>query len=226
MGRSALYRWYAKNVWARHNTSRPIQQALRKALRELDASPAPGLNVGCGSTDLHPRMLRVDVDPSALPDYLSSADKLPFADNTFSVAVSQEVLEHLREPQLALAELARVVRPGGLLYLQTPFIIGYHAAPADYWRFTNEGMAELLQRSGLVVEVLEPAVGPGTGLYRIVVEFAAVLAARLYAPAYLPSKALAAALLSPLRWFDVWLSAGEQRWRIPGGCLALARKPI
>lgn len=226
MRKSALYRWYVKTIWARHSTSQPIQRALRKALRELDASLAPGLNVGCGATDLHPRMLRVDVDPSALPDYVSSAEQLPFADNTFSVAVSQEALEHLRHPELALTEMARVVRPGGLLYLQTPFIIGYHAAPADYWRFTNEGMAELLQRSGLVVESLEPAVGPGTGLYRIAVEFLAVLAARLYEPAYLPSKAVAAALLSPLRWFDAWLFAGEQRWRIPGGCLALARKPI
>ena len=226
MRRSRLYRWYVSKIWARHNTSRPIQQALHKALQELDASPAPGLNVGCGATDLHPRMLRVDVNPSAQPDYLSSADHLPFADATFSVAVSQEVLEHLAEPQLALAELARVVRPGGLLYLQTPFIIGYHAAPADYWRFTNEGLAAMLQRAGLVVEALEPAVGPGTGLYRIVVEFAAVLAARLYAPGYLPAKALAAVCLAPLRWFDAWLITGEQRWRIPGGCLALARKPI
>jgi SAM-dependent methyltransferase len=135
-------------------------------------------------------------------------------------------LEHLREPQTALDELARVVRPGGLLYLQTPFIIGYHAAPADYWRFTNEGLADLLQRAGLVIETLEPAVGPGTGLYRIVVEFAAVIAARIYEPAYLPAKALAAGLLAPLRWFDSWLLVGEQRWRIPGGCLALARKPL
>lgn len=226
MRSSALHRWWVKNVWARHNTSRPIQEALRKALLELDSSPAPGLNVGCGGTDLHPRMMRVDVDPAASPDYLSAADKLPFADNTFSVAVSQEVLEHLREPQDALAELARVVRPGGLLYLQTPFIIGYHAAPADYWRFTNEGLEVMLQGAGLVVEVLEPAVGPGTGLYRINVEFAAVLAARLYEPAYLPAKALAAVLFAPLRWFDSWLLVGEQRWRIPGGCLALARKPL
>jgi SAM-dependent methyltransferase len=226
MDGSALQRWYVSNVWARHNTSRPIQQALGKVLRELDDSPAPGLNVGCGATDLHRRMLRLDVDRSALPDYLSAADKLPFADNTFSVAVSQEVLEHLREPQTALDELARVVRPGGLLYLQTPFIIGYHAAPADYWRFTNEGLADLLQRAGLVIETLEPAVGPGTGLYRIVVEFAAVIAARIYEPADLPAKALAAGLLAPLRWFDSWLLVGEQRWRIPGGCLALARKPL
>lgn len=225
MGRSALYRLFVNRVWARHNTSRPIQRALTKALRELDASSAPGLNVGCGADRLHPRMLRVDVDPSAFPDSVSSADKLPFADNTFSVAVSQEVLEHLREPQTALEELVRVVRPGGLLYLQTPFIIGYHAAPADYWRFTNEGLAAMLLRAGLVVESLEPAVGPGTGVYRILVEFAAVFAARLHEPAYLPAKALAAVLLAPLRWLDSWLSAGEQRWRIPGGCLALARKP-
>jgi SAM-dependent methyltransferase len=209
MRRSVLHRWYVSKIWARHNTSPAIQQALHKALQELDASPAPGLNAGCGATDLHPRMLRVDLDPLALPDYLSSPDKLPFAGNTFSIAVSQEVLEHLREPQLALAELARVVRPGGLLYLQTPFIIGYHAAPADYWRFTNEGLAAMLQRAGLVVETLEPAVGPGTGLYRIIVEFVAVSAARLYAPAYLPAKGVAAALLTPLRWFDSWLIVGE-----------------
>jgi hypothetical protein len=40
-----------------------------------------------------------------------------------------------------------------------------------------------------------------------------------------PAKALPAGVLAPLRWFDSWLLVGEQRWRIPGGCLAPARKP-
>ena len=224
MDRSVLYRWWVSNVWARHNQSLPVQRAIHEVLAELERSGAPGLNVGCGETKLHPRILRFDIDWGATPDSVGSAINLPFADGSFSVVVSQEVLEHVREPRKVLAELVRVLKPGGLVYLQAPFIIGYHAAPADYWRFTNEGLATLLESEGLVVETLEPAVGPGTGLYRIIVEFSAVFAARIFMPLYLPVKAVAAFVFAPLRWSDNWLSSGEQRWRIPGGCLALARK--
>jgi SAM-dependent methyltransferase len=224
MDRSALHGWWVRHVWARHNLSVPVQRAMKRVLNELDVSTAFGLNVGCGYTDLHPRMLRFDLDPGVSPDSIGSVDKLPFLTDTFAVVVSQEVLEHVRDPRQALAELVRVLKPGGLVYLQTPFIIGYHAVPADYWRFTNEGLSELLEREGLTLESLEPAVGAGTGLYRIIVEFCAVVAARIAGSLFLPVKAVATIVFAPLRWSDNWLSVGEQRWRIPGGCLALARK--
>lgn len=50
----------------------------------------------------------------------ADAQQLPFAERSFEVVVSCETIEHLPDPQLALCEMARVCRPGGLLYLTTP----------------------------------------------------------------------------------------------------------
>lgn len=224
MYRSPLYRWWVRRIWARHNRSPPIRRAINDVLQYLKCSDGIGLNVGCGATNLHPQVLRLDLDPLATPDSIASVDSLPFQDNSFSLVLSQEVLEHVPNPRVALSELVRVLKPGGVVYIQTPFIIGYHAAPADYWRFTNEGLKELLLEQGLNIERLEPSVGAGTGLYRIVVEFSAVLGARFASPLYLPTKAVSAVMFAPLRWMDRWLLDGPQRWRVAGGCLAIARK--
>jgi 2-polyprenyl-3-methyl-5-hydroxy-6-metoxy-1,4-benzoquinol methylase len=48
------------------------------------------------------------------------AQNLPFADNSFDVVVSCETIEHLPLVQKAIAELHRVTRPGGRLFLTTP----------------------------------------------------------------------------------------------------------
>jgi len=45
---------------------------------------------------------------------------LPFRDATFDAAVCFEVIEHVRDPRLLVDELARVLRPGGLLFISTP----------------------------------------------------------------------------------------------------------
>ena len=48
------------------------------------------------------------------------ATKLPFADNTFDRVITSEVLEHIQDDVAAIAELARVVRPGGTLACTVP----------------------------------------------------------------------------------------------------------
>ncbi len=47
-------------------------------------------------------------------------ERLPFADESFDMATCQTVLIHLKDPRVALAEMIRVLRPGGLLVLAEP----------------------------------------------------------------------------------------------------------
>jgi len=49
-----------------------------------------------------------------------SAENLPFADASFGVVIIKHVVEHLRDPELAISELGRILSPNGILILATP----------------------------------------------------------------------------------------------------------
>lgn len=223
MSASSWRRRFVRAVYADQNDSPAVRRTLTGLLQELGAGR--GLNVGGGPERLDPRLTQVDLVPHPATDCLADAARLPFRPEAFDLVVSQETIEHVADPFSAVAEMARVLRPGGRLYLQAPFVLGYHPGPEDYWRFSAAGMRELVTRTGLEVRRVEASVGAGSGLYRISVEFFADAAARLAGGLYLPAKGLAALLCYPLKWLDGWLEAGPARHRISGGYLAVGAKP-
>jgi 2-polyprenyl-3-methyl-5-hydroxy-6-metoxy-1,4-benzoquinol methylase len=58
---------------------------------------------------------------------LGSILNIPFEDNVFDIVVSSEVIEHVSDPYLAMQELFRVLKPGGVMVLTTPNKIWYFA---------------------------------------------------------------------------------------------------
>jgi SAM-dependent methyltransferase len=64
------------------------------------------------------------------------------------VVICEQVLEHVVNPIAAARNLFGLLRPGGRLIVDTPFLVKIHAFPGDYWRFTPDGMRLLLERAG------------------------------------------------------------------------------
>ena len=58
-----------------------------------------------------------------------------------------------------MREMARVLRPGGLLYLMAPQSVRLHYPPHDYYRYTEYGLRYLVEQAGLEVEDLQPEGG-------------------------------------------------------------------
>jgi SAM-dependent methyltransferase len=92
-------------------------------------------------------------------DALADLAALPFRDAVFDAAVHLVTIEHLREPALALAEMARTLKPGGRLLVAAPLEWEVHQAPHDYFRYTRYGLAYLMERAGLEVIEIRPAGG-------------------------------------------------------------------
>jgi SAM-dependent methyltransferase len=129
----------------------------------LDRLP-PGsrlLDFGCATTPYRdlvaPGVEYVGVDIPGNPnaDVALSADgTVPLPDASFDMVVSTQVLEHVGDPMLYLSESFRLLRPGGKLVLTTHGIMYYHRDPADYWRWTCEGLEKIVQDVGFdVVEM-------------------------------------------------------------------------
>ena len=70
---------------------------------------------------------------------------LPFADGSYDAVVCQAVLEHVLDPARVVAELHRVLVPGGLLYVEVPFMQQVHEGAHDLTRFTYVGLRRLLR---------------------------------------------------------------------------------
>ena len=81
-------------------------------------------------------------------DIIAPLASLPVADASFDAVVLTEVLEHVAEPAAALAEVHRVLAPGGRVWLTTPFVWELHEEPDDFWRYTPHALRELLTGAG------------------------------------------------------------------------------
>jgi SAM-dependent methyltransferase len=91
---------------------------------------------------------------AARPDVFADAAALPFADGRFDTVLCLEVLEHVPYPGTVVAEIYRVLKPGGRAWLSMPFLYPLHDAPYDFQRYTEYGLRRDLQNAGLEVTSL------------------------------------------------------------------------
>jgi SAM-dependent methyltransferase len=103
--------------------------------------------VGCGvvrrfEAACPGRFLATDLRVLPNVDFASDASALPLADGSVDLVLSLELVEHVPEPAAVLAEIARVLKPGGTVILSVPSTVPRHD-DNDYWRFTAQGLDRL-----------------------------------------------------------------------------------
>jgi SAM-dependent methyltransferase len=88
-------------------------------------------------------------------DYVCDLAAIPVEDARFDHVLLTQVLEHIPEPPTVLAELHRVLKPGGMLWLTAPLFYAEHEKPYDYFRYTQFGLRHLLEGAGFAVEEID-----------------------------------------------------------------------
>jgi SAM-dependent methyltransferase len=122
---------------------------LTEALRAVPQPVHDVLDVWCGSRpyeDLLPpsaRCVGLDVEgnPYGVADVVSS-DLLPFPDASFDLVTCIEAFQYVPHPEVAVEELGRVLRPGGLALLALPFAFEYDRAVPEA-RYTEHELRAL-----------------------------------------------------------------------------------
>ena len=88
------------------------------------------------------------------PDIFGDAQNLPFRDHSIDTVSLIEVLEHIPNPEKAVAEISRVLKNGGKLIMTVPFLYPLHDAPYDFHRWTQYALENLaLQHQLSVIEI-------------------------------------------------------------------------
>lgn len=121
-------------------------------LDTLFKTDAIGLDIGCGLRDtVFDNMVTQDIYPTPTATLITRPDesRLPFVNNTFDLVVLDSVLEHVPDPIELLMEARRLLKPGGKIFGDAPFLQPLHLAPHHYFNFTPYGLATVAGKAGL-----------------------------------------------------------------------------
>lgn len=119
------------------------------------------IDIGCGRKpyrELFPETdyVGIEIDTPAtrargIAERFYDGNTFPCSDAEFDAALANQVLEHVFEPEAFLAEIHRVLKPGGKLLCTVPFIWDEHEQPYDYARYSSFGIRYLLEKQGFTV---------------------------------------------------------------------------
>jgi SAM-dependent methyltransferase len=117
-------------------------------IKELASNPNGAyLDLGCGLRDIvFDNCLYVEVYPSVSADIVMTPNaRLPIADESLDGLYCAAVLEHLENPFFTAAEIKRVVKTGGHIYIDWPFLQPVHGYPSHFYNATRMGLKRLFE---------------------------------------------------------------------------------
>jgi SAM-dependent methyltransferase/uncharacterized protein YbaR (Trm112 family) len=146
-------------------------ESFRTLLRTDGERRAQVLVVGGGvlgagmdtlASDRSINLISTDVTFGSMTELICDAHDIPFADATFDGVIAQAVLEHVVDPYRCVSEIHRVMRPGAIVYAETPFMQQVHLGAYDFHRFTHSGHRRLFRQFAEIES--GPVGGPGMAL--------------------------------------------------------------
>lgn len=195
-----------------------------------DRNPARVLVIGAGTNSPEvaaleddPRidLIATDVGPAPGISVICDGHDIPLADGSVDSVVSQWVLEHVVDPERVVSEIHRVLKPGGLVYSEVPFVQQVHFGRLDFTRWTPSGHRRLYRFFDEVS--MSIVAGPGMALSWSFVWFLESLPSRKGALSRWLSR-LGRVVTLPFLLCDRWLIRRPGSWDAASGTAFLGRR--
>lgn len=149
-----------------------VNRIMERHLREMAAKYLHGrlVDIGCGIKPYRELVApfiteHVGVDHEGSMhdrsnmDLTGTAYAIPVPDSSFDSALCTAVLEHLEEPEAAIRECHRVLKPGGIAIYSVPFIWHLHEEPRDFFRYSKYGLRYLFEKASFEIVEMRPLSG-------------------------------------------------------------------
>lgn len=177
-------------------------------------SNASILNVGSGISRRSPKIINLDIDSFDNVDIVGKAQELPFKDGSFDGIVFQGVVQHVDRPGSTVKEMHRILRNGGQLYAEAPFIQGHHVDP-DFQRYTISGIERLFSDFKVIEKGV--VIGPSSACTWILREYLAMLFSFNNPILYKLFFVIFCWVTYPIKYLDFFLERNRYSYKLASG---------
>jgi SAM-dependent methyltransferase len=148
---------------------------------EQVASALARVGAGARIVDLGAGGRRISTDTVALDfvagpdtDVVGDVQRLPFQDGSVDLVFATGLFEHVEDERAVIAEIRRVLKPGGLVHVEIPFLEAYHEDPIDVRRLTADGLDRAMRRAGFRTLRRGGHIGPTVALVSLAARWSAL----------------------------------------------------
>jgi SAM-dependent methyltransferase len=130
----------------------PFIEEIRSNPESLCLDVGAGLRHSCFSN-----VVNTEIYPSISTDVLCVGEDLPFESEQFDYVICAAVLEHTRRPWEVAREICRVLKAGGKVLVDYPFLQSVHGYPHHYFNATPQGAISLFEAyCDILTSTIEP----------------------------------------------------------------------
>jgi SAM-dependent methyltransferase len=198
-----------------------ISAGIKRILSELGPT-AMVLDLGSGCRRLGNQVINLDVQSHPEVDVIATGARLPFKSESFDCVIVQAVLEHVPDAEKVIDEIMTVLKKGGYVYAEIPFIQPYHPDPEDYQRFTLKGINYLFRYFDCIDSGV--CVGPTSALCGILKEYLPLLVDIPVIRGIVYR--LVGYLAIPFKYLDLLLAKKRRAHIVASGLYFYGRRPL